>query len=452
MRNSFFRRFFGILAFAFTWLVLFSCASTGLIDNAPQIAKPSDDAYSIRSAGNALTSGDISLILAFSGGGTRAAALAYGVLKELRDTEVRIDGRPRRLLDEVDTISSVSGGSFTSAYYGLYGDRIFDDFQDVFLKKNIQGLLLRRLFSPQYWFSSTGRTDMAVRLYEETVFHEATFADMKRSGGPLVLINASDLSYGVRFTFVQEYFNLLCSDISSFPVARAVTASSAVPVLFNPVVVKNYHHCKSEKPEWMKAAAMRAENDQGLAQILEGMQSYFEKDRRNYVHFVDGGITDNLGLRALYDIVELGGGAQAFLKTFGRTPPRHLVIISVDASTDSEPKMDSSSKPPSMDEILSAVSTVQIHRYNAATLDLVNKSMKRWAKEMSTPGRPVAPYFIMVRIRDIQDPESLQYLNRIPTSFSLSEEQVERLIEAGRDLLRTHRTYQAFLAELKKIE
>lgn len=65
-------------------------------------------------------------MLAFSGGGTRAEALAYGVLEELRDTEVLIDGKPRRLLDEIDLISSVSGGSFTSAYYGLHGDRIFE--------------------------------------------------------------------------------------------------------------------------------------------------------------------------------------------------------------------------------------------------------------------------------------------------------------------------------------
>ena len=61
------------------------------------------------------------LILAFSGGGTRAAAFAYGVLEELAATPVVLGGRPRRLLDEVDLISAVSGGSFTAAYYGLYG-------------------------------------------------------------------------------------------------------------------------------------------------------------------------------------------------------------------------------------------------------------------------------------------------------------------------------------------
>ncbi len=169
-------------------------------------------------------------MLAFSGGGTRAAALAYGVLEELRDTTVIIDGQPRRLLDEIDTISSVSGGSFTSAYYGLYGERTFEDFKEVFLTQDIEHELVLGLFNPLRWFGSEGRTEMAVDLYDEKIFHGATFADMQRAGGPLILINASDLAYGVRFSFVQEYFDLLCSDINTFPVARAVTASSAVPI------------------------------------------------------------------------------------------------------------------------------------------------------------------------------------------------------------------------------
>jgi len=153
--------------------------------------------------------------------------LAYGVLEELRDTKVVVDGQPRRLLDEIDLISSVSGGSFTAAYYGLNGDRVFDDFEDRFLRRNIQGQLIRGLLNPLEWLSSAGRTEMAIKLYEEEVFAGATFDDMKREGSPLVLINASDLGYGVRFSFVQDYFNLLCSDISTFPVARAVTASSS---------------------------------------------------------------------------------------------------------------------------------------------------------------------------------------------------------------------------------
>ncbi len=54
---------------------------------------------------------DTFIALAFSGGGTRSAAFAYGVLEELRDTTVMAHGRHRRLLDEVDVTTSVPGGS-----------------------------------------------------------------------------------------------------------------------------------------------------------------------------------------------------------------------------------------------------------------------------------------------------------------------------------------------------
>ena len=437
-----------LFTLGFGFLLISGCASYGVVDNAPQTAAVTSDSYSIRHQGGRQGSDDISLILAFSGGGTRAAALAYGVLEELRDTTVAIHGRPRRVLDEVGVISSVSGGSFTSAYYGLYGDRIFEDFEDRFLKRDVEGQLIRGLLNPLEWFGPTGRTEMAVKLYEREVFHGATFADLKRKDGPLILINASDLGYGVRFSFVQEYFNLLCSDISTFPVARAVTASSAVPVLFNPVVVENYQGCKKDKLDLLKAAERRAAGDPELAQIVEGLRSYFKEDRRQYVHFVDGGITDNLGLRAIYENIEVAGGAQAFLKLNDLKPARRLVIISVDASTDPEPEMDVSNKQPSLEETIDAVTDVQLHRYNAATLELMDKTMTRWARELSTPGRPVTSYFIQLSFRDIDQPEKRRFFNRIPTSFSLTDEQVDRLIAAGRTLLRNNADYQRFVAGL----
>jgi len=416
--------------------------------NDPQIAPSSPANYSIKGYSNVDNSGDLTLLLAFSGGGTRAAALAYGVLQELRDTEVVIDGRPRSMLDEVDVISSVSGGSFTAAYYGLYGDRIFDDFEDVFLRRNVQGALIQGLLSPLQWFRSTGRTEMAVKFYEQSVFHGATFADMKKEG-PLILINASDLGYGVRFTFVQEYFNLLCSDIGAFPVARAVTASSAVPVLFNPVVVRNYEDCKNGIPDWLKAAQARAEDDVELAQVVEGVETYDRKEKRQFAHFVDGGITDNLGLRAVWEVVELSGGARQFTHKRKRTPPKSLVVIAINASTDPEPDMDTSNKQPSLTETVSAVTDVQLHRYNVATLELMKDTIQRWADELSTPGRTVKPYFMTLSFRGLQESER-GFFNRIPTTFSLSDEQVDKLIAAGRDLVRNSPDFQRFLRELGK--
>lgn len=70
------------------------------------------------------------IILAFSGGGTRAAAFSYGVLEFLRRTEVvTAQGETMRLLDAVDVITGVSGGSFTALAYGLYGDKLFVDYE-----------------------------------------------------------------------------------------------------------------------------------------------------------------------------------------------------------------------------------------------------------------------------------------------------------------------------------
>ena len=84
-----------------------------------------------------------------SGGGTRAAAFAYGVLEGLRDTPVVVRGRSERLLDEVDVISGVSGGSFPAAYYGLFGDRIFEEFEERFLERNVQRALILQALRPK---------------------------------------------------------------------------------------------------------------------------------------------------------------------------------------------------------------------------------------------------------------------------------------------------------------
>jgi NTE family protein len=216
------------------------CASYGVIVNDPADAPASDREYSIRAHESIDTNKDLFLALTFSGGGTRAAALAYGVMLELRDTQVMIDGQPERLLDLVDSISSVSGGSFTSAYYGLHGDGMFDTFEDVFLRRDIEGKLVRQVLNPLHWFGRKGRTQRAIEYYDKVIFKGATYADMMQPGRPLIVINASDLAYGVRFSFIQEYFDLLCSDLTSYPVVNAVTASSAGPVVFNPVVVENY--------------------------------------------------------------------------------------------------------------------------------------------------------------------------------------------------------------------
>jgi NTE family protein len=434
-------------------LVTAGCVSHGVIENKQKVVEvTAPDNYSLHK--NASKTDDYLVMLAFSGGGTRAAALAYGVLQEMRDTQV--NGKSENVLEAVDVISSVSGGSFTAAYYGLYGDQIFEDFEGQFLRPNIEGRLIRRMYvNPLSWFNNTGRTEEAVKYYQKHIFHGATYADLNQKDGPLILINASDLGHGVRFTFVQEYFDLLNSDIADFPVARAVAASSAVPVLFDPVLVMNYPGEKKEKtPEWVTRfqSVTTLGNNAQVEMLTHGIKGYLDKTDHQYVHFVDGGITDNLGLRAIHDIIEMAGGMKKFYdKDSGRTAPRRIVLISVNASATRSSKMDNSDRQPSIKDTMSSVTGTQMHRYNISTVNLLQDSLTQWATALSSNAQdPVRSYFIQVRFNDVQDPQQKDFLNAIPTSFSLKDDQVDALIKAGRELLRNNPTFQQLLKDAEQ--
>lgn len=427
-------------------LLASGCASYGRVQNQPISAIPSKNVYSLKTWADQAHAGDFTFILTFSGGGTRAAAMAYGVMRELHATEVVVDGQKKRLLDEVDHISSVSGGSFTAAYYGLYGERIFTDFETEFLRKNVQGALKRSLFNPFHWFTRKGRTERSIDYYNKILFHDATFADMMDSKRPMIVINASDLAYGVRFSFIQDYFNLLCSDLQSFPVARAVTASSAVPVVFNPVVVENHSGCPD--PVYPDHLLVQARESDEVAQLLKGLESYSDKENREYIHFVDGGITDNIGLRAISDVVAISGGIKRTVVALERKIPKRVVYLTVNASTELRPDMDKTLKQPSMLASMNAMTDVQLHRYNAATVDQVRSDLALWAAELSTPEFTVEPYFIEVNFEQVSDPSLKLFLNKIPTSFNLTDQEVDQLIASAKFLLRADPEYQRLLADL----
>jgi len=410
-----------------------------------------EPAYSIQTKMTQRPLGNVTLMLAFSGGGSRAAALAYGVLEELRDTQVQRGEQTLRLLDEVDVISSVSGGSFTAAYYGLHGDRTFTKFEKVFLRQDITGLLLESVFNPTQWFSDKARTDRAIEFYEEAVFKGATFGDLRKSSAPLIVINASDLGHGNRFSFTQEYFDLLCSDLTNFPIARAVTASSSVPVIFSPVVLENYRHCKSKDNTLLTDANQNLLASYELAEAKKDLHNYTRTDnKRKYIHLVDGGITDNLGLRAIYEVMELAGGAKQILKKIKQKPAGHFAVIAVNASTHSSPDIGLTNQVPSVETTINAVSDIQLHRYNSATIELFQQGMQRWSQALSTPQKTVKPYFIEVSFQNLKESDDLDFFNRIPTSFALTKQEADELIKAGRNLLKQHPVYKSLIQNLNR--
>jgi NTE family protein len=435
-------------------LLLSGCAAYNRVQNVPITETVAYER--IDGERRADRSGDIWLFLAFSGGGTRAAAFSYGVLEELRDTSYSRNGSEWRLLDEVDVISSVSGGSFTAAYYGLFGERIFDDYQDVFLKKNVQKVLINGLLNPINWFRFMGqgfdRTEMAIDYYDRQIFEGRTFGDMAATPGPQIQINATDLSIGQRFAFNPTRFSLLCSDLAEFKVARAVAASSAVPVAFTPIVLENFDTCQIEEPSWMPQTRKQAPGDPRLEELVNGLDSYIDKKRRRYIHLVDGGISDNLGVRSAYERVHILGGAQQASKLLLGQTPSIIAMVVVNAETRPDRPMDLSRKSPGTSAVLGALTDTQLQRYNVESIALMQNSLKQWSNELSTADQAVTPYFIQLDFESIADPETRVLFNNVATSLALPSDEVDKLVEAGHRLLRKSPKFQDLLTHMRSLD
>jgi NTE family protein len=340
------------------------------------------------SQGTPGNSDKVLLILAFSGGGTRAAALSYGVLEELRDREVTIEGKKRRVLDEVDVISAVSGGSFTAAHFGLFGDRIFQDFEDRFLKKDIQGALTNRvLFNPINWVRLASplfdRNDLAAEYYDKNLFDGKTFEDMFDGRGPVIAINGTDMTAGARVTFLPRSFNLICSDLAKFPVARACAASSAVAGVLSPITLKNYAGtCGFKLPEEVERVLGERRGNRRQRMLADEIQIFMDSKKKSYIHLLDGGLSDNLGLRAAVDPLLFWGDIWTTLKLTRMENIRKIAFILVNAEKKIDTKWDRYSFLPTFGAMVSSYSTIAIQRYNVETVALVQESFKGWTRDI----------------------------------------------------------------------
>jgi len=432
-----------------------------------------DPAYGYRvsaTSGDTDDSRELLLIVNFSGGGTRAAAFAYGALQALRDARVRFDGRERSLADEIDILASVSGGSFTAAYFALNGARIFDDFEAQFLRRDIQGALLWRLLLPWNWLRLAspyfGRSDLAAEYYDAQLFHGATLGDLLRGDGPALLINATDMTLAARFTFDQEQFDLLCSDTLRFPIARAVAASSAVPLALSPVTLRNYaaRGCGYEPPGWVRDEIGRGYSSSRLHQEALRIAEYRAAAADSYVHLLDGALADNLGLRSSIEKSIEAGGYGRLAESAGFKRFRRVAFLVINAQTGSIREWTRSASPPSTLDVLASATTVTLNRYNYETVDLFRQNLDRLVAEIrdarcgagagsnaASDCSDVAAHLIEISFAQHPDAAERTYLNELPTTLALSPEQLERTINAARTILAASPEFQALLHDLEQL-
>jgi NTE family protein len=406
------------------------------------------------------SSDSLFIVASFSGGGARASALSYGVLQELAQTHIIWEGRRKRLIDELNIINALSGGSFTATYYALYGDRIFVDFEDRFLRKDWESELRSRvLWSPKNWFRLWspyfGRAHVFSELLNDALFDGHTFGDLVTSRRrPLIFIHASDMATLSRFEFNQRQFDLICSDLNQLPLAVAAASSSALPLILSPISMKNYAGQCGFQPPPRLTEERRTPWGQQRANEL---RSYLDAEKRPYIHLLDGGLSDNIGMRSVLETAALTGGLEPEFKLLGVKKIRKLVYLMVSAETSPDVNQYKLSEIPGLFRTSKAFIDIPINRYSSDTIQLMRQAVEQWRVQLRqrqnmeesvfSPDADI--YIINASLTELEDPAERDYLMNISTNLSLTNEQIDRLLLAATRLIRNDKEFQRLMRDLK---
>jgi NTE family protein len=441
-----------LLRASFATLLLSACSTYQPLLQPQPLAQP-PAAYEAHMPARPLV-----VVVTLSGGGARAAAFGLGALRELKATEFQLDGRSTTLLDEVTLISGVSGGSVLATHFAAFGDESLSRFDAEFLHNDFEGNLIELALSPlRVWRSSSpwyGRSHvLAERL--DTLYRGLTFGDlMARRHGPDLLVTATDLTTGAPFEFTPEQFALICGDLSKLPLSFAVASSSAVPLLLTPMTLRN-HAGQCGPP---RAPSLPAGGDDSYRTRLlsAAAASYQDVQARPYIHLVDGGLVDNLGVRSVLDRVVAVG---SLASTFRSAPPgsiRKVVLIAVNAERDLGERIDQSDRVPTMRQVVDTLLFGAGSRLTQTTLAMMSDDARRWRGEIEAiRGRQDSPFaadaelhVVSISLRDIPDPTPRRGALGVPTAFTIGPDQVDLLIEGGRAALRSSPQFRALRASL----
>ncbi|MGV8057037.1 MAG: patatin-like phospholipase family protein [Smithellaceae bacterium] len=436
--------------------------------NQPLESAQGTDTYDFNRINSQDNSDETFVVLTFSGGGTRAAALAYGVLDKLRTIHFGSTGKT--LLDEVDVISTVSGGSFTGAYYTLFGNKIFAEFKDKFLYRDLEAELFWKMSNPVNWWRLASpyfsRIDLAAEIYNESIFNRQTYGALtQKVKKPFLIVNATNLYQGARFEFTSRQFRYLGSDIRSYPIARAVAASSAFPFLLSPISLVNYPNPSGKKITPQDALALEDYwNNKRRYYTAKNNNIYDDAKEHPYVHLMDGGLADNLGLRAVYDLYV----REDIRAKINNGKIKRLLVIVVNAKTKGRETFDKNEAPPGLKTTAYKTATISMDNYTFESVEafagllnernkaqqniadcqqLLNRHAKDGYKIPPLAGGNLKLYVVDLAFDNLADSKLRDYFNDLPTSLKLSKEQVNNLIDVGGKLLIEHPEFQKFISE-----
>ncbi|MFL6689631.1 MAG: patatin-like phospholipase family protein [Alphaproteobacteria bacterium] len=407
--------------------------------------------------------------VAFSGGGTRAASFSFGVLKQLAQTPTLAGATDATLIDDVDFVSGVSGGSITASYFGYASNAALADFRDKFLVQDLQSTLHTDPWDPRNWlFAWAGGVNDrrgVQRWLDAHLFHGATFSALDGPGKPIVWINASDIYNKTPFVFDGQTFGALCSDLSQLPLSEAVAASAAVPVAFAPVVMQSFPTaCDYQLPGWAQETLDDPLSPEGLQAFARALSNYHDPAVMGYVKLLDGGLIDNYGLLGLSLRRLESNTPYGPMSAVQAANLKRLLFVVVDAGQSTGTSWVQTVSGPDAPALFNAVSGTAMAAGMRGSFDIFISLMEQWHDKVLTwrcglSAAEIAGYrgtadgydchdfeIYIARVSfSLLDAEQAKKLSRIPTTLALPTAEVDALIAGGGEALTRAPAYQNFL-------
>jgi predicted acylesterase/phospholipase RssA len=442
-------------------LILFGCATWNQPQNQP--LQGENVPLSAEAAGD-----DLYIGLAFSGGGMRATAFAYGMLQELQSADI---GTPNGLLDNVRLVSGVSGGSVMAAQIGLKGPQGMQGFRESFLITDAEAHMTTSGFNPltiaKGIAGGVNGRDTFGRTLDEALFHGATFADLRRSRIK-TWINATDMANNTPFLFSPETFDALCSDLSRVKLSEAVAASAAYPLVFTPIVLQAHQgKCTYQEPDWLTAARYNPEATAAMRAHARALESYTNPAEVKFVKLLDGGITDNFGTTGLAVERARAQVPYAPLTAEEAVKLKRMLFLVANAGVNKDYDWTQKVAGPGGVNLAMSIATSAMSAASRSGYDSMRGELRLWETELiewrcalpvsevrklrgSTAGWDCKDVKLFVgEVSSASLPTDLRdRLDAVPTRLKLPEAQIDMVIAAGRQATRLTPEFNGFLASL----
>jgi NTE family protein len=236
-----------------------------------------------------------------------------------------------------------------------------------------------------------------------------------------------------------------------------------VPMALTPITLRSYAGtCGYKIPERFEEMPKSRTVSERQFYLANNLSVYLDSEKKRYIHLVDGGVADNLGLRAILDRVIGRGSVWESIEGAPVEKVQEIVLIVVNAETDPDRKWDRVGTIPSFGAMASSYSSIGIEQYNEETIALLKESVKSWANEIKTkrckggavstaPGScgDINFYVVEVKFDALTDGTERLYFKRLPTSFKLSAEEVDKLRDVAHRILVESEEFQRLLRDLR---